>query len=134
MTVQCNDILVNNAAIDPKVKAGLKWLKLLAWKIWSWLIGDGRSPSGSQALRAQVFGSRMVKRWKGGVILNIASDLSVISRPAPVPQGRCLGQRSTRQTRHPSAIKSADRFDTVFGNLTSEQGRARQRLISGWGI
>jgi len=75
------DILVNNAAIDPKVKAksGLEETSRLEnFSIDQWDLQIAVGLTGAFVC-SQVFGSKMAKRKMGGVILNIASDLSVIS-------------------------------------------------------
>jgi len=75
------DILINNAAVDPKFdgeKNQLKKSRLesLSLEAWNKEIGVGLTGA---FLCSRVFGARMAKDGKGGVILNIASDLSVIS-------------------------------------------------------
>jgi len=75
------DILVNNAAIDPKVKDGESILETsrlenLPLEQWELQIGVGLTGA---FLCSQVFGTAMAKDNKGGVILNISSDLSVFS-------------------------------------------------------
>lgn len=72
------DILINNAAIDAKVegKKNLKRLEDFSLEQWDKEIGVGLTGS---FLCSKVFGSQMVKDNKRGVILNIASDLSVIA-------------------------------------------------------
>jgi NAD(P)-dependent dehydrogenase (short-subunit alcohol dehydrogenase family) len=73
------DVLVNNAAIDPKVTAGatleLSRLENLPLEEWNRQIAVGLSGA---FLCARVFGARMAAR-QNGVILNIASDLAVIA-------------------------------------------------------
>lgn len=75
------DILINNAAIDPKVKDSqgiVETSRLENFPIEQW---DSQIAVGITGafLCSQVFGREMAKRHKGGVILNIASDLSVFS-------------------------------------------------------
>ena len=72
------DILINNAAIDAKVEGNknLKRLEDFSLEQWDKEIGVGLTGS---FLCSKVFGSQMVKDNKKGVILNIASDLSVIA-------------------------------------------------------
>ena len=75
------DILINNAAIDPKVikKEGIKEtsrLENFPLDQWNNQIAVGLTGA---FLCSKVFGSKMAGDNKGGVILNIASDLSVIS-------------------------------------------------------
>ena len=75
------DILVNNAAIDPKViKADgiIETSRLENFPIQEWERQISVGLTGA-FLASQVFGTLMAKDKKGGVILNIASDLSVIS-------------------------------------------------------
>jgi NAD(P)-dependent dehydrogenase (short-subunit alcohol dehydrogenase family) len=74
------DILINNAAIDPKVKElgrieETSRLENFALEQWNLQISVGLTGA---FLCSQVFGQEM-KKNKFGVILNIASDLSVIS-------------------------------------------------------
>ena len=75
------DILVNNAAIDPKVKGDqgvLETSRLENFPIDQWDLQVAVGLTGA-FLCSQVFGAAMAKDCKGGVILNIASDLSVFS-------------------------------------------------------
>lgn len=75
------DILVNNAAIDPKVKGDqgvLETSRLENFPIEQWDLQMAVGLTGA-FLCSQVFGSLMAADSKGGVILNIASDLSVFS-------------------------------------------------------
>ena len=75
------EILINNAAIDPKItndsfqfsSSRIEWFEL---KRWEDEIAVGLTGA---FLCCKVFGAGMAKRGKGGVILNISSDLSVIS-------------------------------------------------------
>lgn len=75
------DILVNNAAIDPKVKGdqGMQETSRLEnFPLDQWNLQLAVGLTGA-FLCSQVFGNAMAKDGKGGVILNIASDLSVFS-------------------------------------------------------
>ena len=75
------DILVNNAAIDPKVKDKhgiMESSRLENFPLEQWELQVSVGLTGA-FLCSQVFGSAMAKDGKGGVILNIASDLSVFS-------------------------------------------------------
>ena len=75
------DILVNNAAIDPKVKGGrsvLETSRLENFPLDQWDLQVAVGLTGA-FLCSQVFGAAMAKDGKGGVILNIASDLSVFA-------------------------------------------------------
>jgi NAD(P)-dependent dehydrogenase (short-subunit alcohol dehydrogenase family) len=75
------DILVNNAAIDPKVQgdAGVQESSRLEnFSLDQWELQVRVGLTGA-FLCSQVFGSAMARDGLGGVILNIASDLSVFS-------------------------------------------------------
>ena len=75
------DILVNNAAIDPKVKSKhgiMESSRLENFPLEQWELQVAVGLTGA-FLCSQAFGSAMAKDGKGGVILNIASDLSVFS-------------------------------------------------------
>ncbi len=72
-------ILVNNAAIDPKVKSGAQVefsrFEHMPLSDWSFQLDVGLTGA---FLCCQVFGSAMAARGSG-VILNVASDLSLIA-------------------------------------------------------
>ncbi len=75
------DILLNNAAIDPKVKGNggvdeTSRLENFPLEQWNLQLAVGLTGA---FLCGQVFGSAMAQSGKGGVIVQIASDLSVIS-------------------------------------------------------
>tara|TARA_B100001057_G_scaffold499985_1_gene612830 strand:+ start:11878 stop:12711 length:834 start_codon:yes stop_codon:yes gene_type:complete len=72
-------ILVNNAAIDPKVEEGKKKenLRLENFQIDQWDLEMNVGLRGA-FICTKIFGKQMTKEGKG-VILNIASDLSVIA-------------------------------------------------------
>lgn len=75
------DILINNAAIDPKVTgdsglADTSRMENFPLLQWEQQIAVGLTGA---FLCSQVFGSGMARDGLGGVILNIASDLSVIA-------------------------------------------------------
>lgn len=75
------DILVNNAAIDPKVQVEqgvMETSRLESFSLQQWDLQIAVGLTGA-FLCSQVFGKAMAEDGKGGVILNIASDLSVIS-------------------------------------------------------
>lgn len=75
------DVLVNNAAIDPKVKEKqglMETSRLENFPLDQWDLQVAVGLTGA-FLCSQVFGSAMAQDGKGGVILNIASDLSVFS-------------------------------------------------------
>jgi NAD(P)-dependent dehydrogenase (short-subunit alcohol dehydrogenase family) len=73
------DILINNAANNPKVEAtGLtEWARFEKFPLSIWEADIAITLTGS-FLCCQIIGSEMDRR-KSGVILNIASDLSVIT-------------------------------------------------------
>jgi NAD(P)-dependent dehydrogenase (short-subunit alcohol dehydrogenase family) len=74
------DILVNNAAIDPKVTSApgvMHSSRFEAFPVPQWQMEIAVGLTGAM-LCAQVFGGAMARRGKG-VILNIASDLGVIA-------------------------------------------------------
>jgi NAD(P)-dependent dehydrogenase (short-subunit alcohol dehydrogenase family) len=75
------DILVNNAAIDPKVKGDqgvLETSRFENFPLDQWDLQVAVGLTGA-FLCSQVFGAAMARDGLGGVILNIASDLSVFS-------------------------------------------------------
>ena len=75
------DILINNAAIDPKVTAeqGLvETSRIENFPLEQWDLQLAVGLTGA-FLCSQVFGSAMAQDGEGGVILNVASDLSVFS-------------------------------------------------------
>mgnify|MGYP001316951350 CR=1 FL=1 len=75
------DILINNAAIDPKVNAEsgiLESSRLENFELDQWNLQVNVGLTGA-FLCAKYFGSAMAQDGQGGVIINIASDLSVIS-------------------------------------------------------
>jgi NAD(P)-dependent dehydrogenase (short-subunit alcohol dehydrogenase family) len=88
------DILINNAANNPKVEAGSgpAWSRLESFPLEVWEADLAVGLTGA-FLCSQVIGSEMAGRNKG-VILNIASDLAVIApdqrlyRQEGVPEGQ----------------------------------------------
>jgi NAD(P)-dependent dehydrogenase (short-subunit alcohol dehydrogenase family) len=75
------DILVNNAAIDPKIQGEqgmVETSRLENFSLAQWDLQVAVGLTGA-FICSQVFGSAMAQREGGGVILNIASDLSVFS-------------------------------------------------------
>lgn len=74
------DILVNNAAIDPKVHSDgvVETSRLESFPLAEWDVQLSVGLTGA-FLCSQIFGSEMAADGKGGVILNIASDLSVFA-------------------------------------------------------
>ncbi len=75
------DILINNAANNPKVEARgvqmTEWSRLESFSLEAW-DADLKVGLTGAFLCSQVIGSEMANR-NGGVILNIASDLAVIA-------------------------------------------------------
>ena len=74
------NILINNAAIDPKVKEKkeIELTRLENFSLEQWNLELAVGLTGA-FLCSKVFGSQMASFGKGGVIINIASDLSVIA-------------------------------------------------------
>ena len=75
------DILVNNAAIDPKVEGDrgiLETSRLEYFPVEQWNLQLAVGMTGA-FLCSKIFGGAMALDGKGGVILNVASDLSVIA-------------------------------------------------------
>ena len=74
------DILINNAAVNPAVNScGIQnslRLEDMCLDIWNNHLAIGLTGA---FLCSQVFGAKMAADGRGGVILNIASDLSVIA-------------------------------------------------------
>lgn len=89
-------ILINNAAIDPKVQKDsvveTSRLEHFPLEQWNFQIGVGLTGA---FLCSQVFGAWMAAHG-GGVILNIASDLSVIA-----PDQRLYRKEGLREDRQP---------------------------------
>jgi short-subunit dehydrogenase len=82
-------VLINNASIDPNVKNNHKLsygslFESINIKNWNKQISVGLSGA---MLCYKIFGSLMIKNKQGGVILNIASDLSVFSPDLSVTTG-----------------------------------------------
>jgi NAD(P)-dependent dehydrogenase (short-subunit alcohol dehydrogenase family) len=74
------DILINNAANNPKVEAqkpGHQWSRLENFPLETWNADIAVGLTGA-FLCSRVFGAEMVKR-NSGVIVNVASDLGVIA-------------------------------------------------------
>ncbi|TFB13935.1 SDR family oxidoreductase [Candidatus Marinimicrobia bacterium MT.SAG.4] len=102
------DILINNAAINPKMKKGsaleLSRLEHFPLEDWEFQMKVGLTGA---FLCSKEFGSAMAERGEG-VILNIASDLSVIA-----PDQRLYGRDGLQKDQQPvkpvtySVIKTA---------------------------
>ncbi len=90
------DILINNAANNPKVESGGSkvWSRLENFPLEVWN-DDLRVGLTGAFLCSRVFGSEMAKRGKG-VILNIASDLAVIA-----PDQRLYRQEGVSEDQQP---------------------------------
>jgi NAD(P)-dependent dehydrogenase (short-subunit alcohol dehydrogenase family) len=90
------DILINNAANNPKVEAGHSkaWSRLEKFPLEVWN-DDLRVGLTGAFLCSRVFGSEMAKRGRG-VILNIASDLAVIG-----PDQRLYRERNLPEDQQP---------------------------------
>lgn len=89
------DILINNAAIDPKVKKGKSSLsrsRLESFDLNNWNTEISVGLTGAFVC-SKIFGSTMSLDGCGGVILNIASDLSVIA-----PDQRLYNQESINKS------------------------------------
>lgn len=75
------DILINNAAIDPKVvknKGLIENTRIENFSVEQWNLEISVGLTGAM-ICSKVFGRAMAQDGLGGVILNISSDLSVIS-------------------------------------------------------
>jgi len=75
------DILINNAAINPKqssLKDNIRTTRLENFSLDVWNLELSVGLTGA-FLCSKIFGSAMADDKRGGVILNIASDLSVIA-------------------------------------------------------
>ena len=103
------DILVNNAANNPKVedaKPGQPWSRLEHFPLATWNDDIAVGLTGA-FLCARIFGAEMV-RGRSGVILNVASDLAVIA-----PDQRLYRQNGLPEDQQPvkpvtySVVKTA---------------------------
>lgn len=90
------DILINNAANDPKVKndQDTAWSRLESFSVEMWNKDISVGLTGA-FLCSQVVGTYMAQR-DGGVILNIASDLGVIA-----PDQRIYRKEGTKSDQQP---------------------------------
>jgi len=104
------DILINNAAMDPKVSRTDKAsfadsrLEILSLEKWNREVSVGLTGA---FLCSQIFGTKMAADGKGGVILNIASDLSVLAPDQRIyrKQGVSKSQQQVKPVTY-SVIKS----------------------------
>jgi NAD(P)-dependent dehydrogenase (short-subunit alcohol dehydrogenase family) len=102
------DILINNAANNPKVEAtsGAAWSRFESFPLEVWEADIAVGLTGA-FLCSQVIGTEMARRHKG-VILNVASDLAVIA-----PDQRLYRQEGLSADRQPvkpvtySVVKTA---------------------------
>ena len=90
------DVLINNAAIDPKVNSKndqLESTRLESFDLEQWNLEIEVGLTGA-FLCSQVFGTEMSLDDKGGIILNIASDLSVFSPDQRIYKKHNIDDRS----------------------------------------
>ena len=92
------DILINNAAIDPKVSndnniENSSRFENFPINEWEKQINVGLTGAFQCS---KIFGSKMVERNSGGVILNIASDLSIIA-----PDQRIYKKKGLKDAQQP---------------------------------
>lgn len=108
------DILVNNAAIDPKVSKESSDLELSRFEHFSLEAWDKQIAVGLSGafLCSRIFGSTMAERGSG-VILNIASDLSVIA-----PDQRLYRQAGLVESNQPVKPVSYSVIKTALLGLT----------------
>jgi NAD(P)-dependent dehydrogenase (short-subunit alcohol dehydrogenase family) len=90
------DILINNAANNPKVESqsDVEFSRLEAFPLWQWQADLAVGLTGA-FLCSQIIGSEMARR-KSGVILNVASDLALIA-----PDQRLYRQPGLTEDRQP---------------------------------
>jgi len=89
------DILINNAAINPKassLKNNIRKTRLEDFSIKRWDLELAVGLTGS-FLCSKIFGGLMAEDNKGGIILNIASDLSVIAPDQRIYQQKGLERK-----------------------------------------
>jgi NAD(P)-dependent dehydrogenase (short-subunit alcohol dehydrogenase family) len=102
------DVLINNAANNPKVEAGrsTEWSRLENFPLKQWEADLSVGLTGA-FLCSQVLGTEMARRG-GGVIVNVASDLAVIA-----PDQRLYRKEGLPEDRQPvkpvtySVVKTA---------------------------
>ncbi len=83
------DILINNAANNPKVESGNSaWSRLENFPLEVW-DADIRVGLTGAFLSSRIFGAEMAKR-KSGVILNVASDLAIVAPDQRLYRVECL--------------------------------------------
>ena len=133
------DILVNNAARDPKVKAGAgrktgrtEWSRFEQFPLDAWQADLDVGLTGA-FLCAQVLGREMAKRRRG-VILNISSDLGLIG-----PDQRIYRKRGLPADRQPTKPVSYAVVKSALIGLTrylatylGRQRGPRECPLPGW--
>lgn len=74
------DVLINNAANNPKMesRSGVQWSRLENFPAEQWEADLAVGLTGA-FLCSRAFGAEMARAGRGGVILNVASDLAVIA-------------------------------------------------------
>lgn len=108
------DILINNAANDPKVGAGTRdvaWTRFENFPLEAWSQDLAVGLTGA-FLCAQVIGSEMAKRGSG-VIVNISSDLGLVA-----PDQRLYEKAGTPPDRQPVKPVSYSVVKTALIGLT----------------
>jgi len=108
------DILINNAAIDPKVNANNNLIEISRFEHfplsqWNFQLEVGLTGA---FLCSQAFGKAMAKRGSG-VILNIASDLSIIA-----PDQRLYQRSDSSQEQQPVKPVTYSVMKTALVGLT----------------
>jgi NAD(P)-dependent dehydrogenase (short-subunit alcohol dehydrogenase family) len=92
------DILINNAAVDPKVQENNGLLENSRFENFTIEQWDLQLDVGLKGafICSQIFGTKMVNKGNGGVIVNIASDLSIIS-----PDQRLYREKGLKEDKQP---------------------------------
>ena len=118
------DILINNAAIDPKMtkeKEVDASSRFENFDIDQWNLELNVGLSGA-FLCSQIFGSKMAEDDKGGVILNIASDLSVISPDQRLYMQDGISKNTKSKASNLFCYKNwINRNDKIFSNILAKQ-------------
>ena len=131
------DILINNAALNPKFEKDSKLKssnRFESYSLDSWNFEIAVGLTGA-FLCSQIFGDAMNKSNKGGIILNIASDLSVIS-----PDQRIYKENNLQDNEQPvkpitySVIKSGLIGLTKYLATYWDGGQIRCNALSPGGV
>ena len=131
------DILINNAALNPKFEKDSKLKssnRFESYSLDSWNFEIAVGLTGA-FLCSQIFGDAMNKSNKGGIILNIASDLSVIS-----PDQRIYKENNLQDNEQPvkpitySVIKSGLIGLTKYLATYWDGGKIRCNALSPGGV